>query len=102
MTGEERRGHPRLISPYLVVHFGGGEYTTQNWSFGGMLITGYAGELSAGSLLTIEGLGAGDGPVAKTSTKARVVRADPNSGTLALTFLDIDTECYAILADLQK
>lgn len=101
MNGAERREHARNTSPYLVVRFGSGEFTTQNWSYGGMLVSGYSGDLGAGSLVTIDGMGVADGSVEDTNIKARVVRADANSGTLALTFLDIDQTGYAILAALK-
>jgi hypothetical protein len=98
MTVTEKRQHPRHTDPYLVVRFGGGEYSSENWSFGGMLISGYSGDLSPGGLVSITGLGPAGGPVEDVRIQARVVRVDPAAGHLALNFLDIDQVAYAMLS----
>ena len=93
----ERRTETRQNDPYLVVHFGGHDYTSVNWSFGGMLVGGYSGDLGPGALVTIVAMAVGEEAPQAVSVSARVVRVDRDSGHLALNFFDIDAIAFAQL-----
>lgn len=97
-SNSERRIHSRHDEPFLVVQFNGHDYTSVSWSFGGMLVGGYYGDLRPGALLTIVSMAVGDEPAQAVKVSARVVRADGDSGHLALSFLDIDTAAYGVLS----
>lgn len=98
MRTSERRIHSRRDEPYLVVSFNGHDYTSASWSFGGMLVSGYYGDLGLGALISIVSMAVGDEPAQAVKVHARVVRADSDSGHLAVTFLDIDAAAYGLLA----
>lgn len=97
-TGDDRRKHARQSDPYLVVRFGGGEYSSVNWSYGGMQVSGYTGDLRTGALVTIDSMGPAGGPVEPARINARVVRVDAATGLLALAFLDIDLAAHTMLS----
>ena len=97
LLASERRAQARQSDPALRVRFSATDHVTTDWSFGGMLLTDYAGPLGAGALLTITAMALGDEPLSIVRVKARVVRADPASRQLALTFLDVDETAYALL-----
>lgn len=95
---DERREYSRYDSPYLIVQIGGMDYSSVNWSYGGMMVTDYAGDLRAGALLDITRMGPVERKQESVSIKARVVRADPASGLLAISFLHIDQAAYDMLS----
>lgn len=102
-SGREKRVHPRVDTPFLAVKIDGEVYRTVNWSMGGMLIDGYGGRLTAGALLTVEALGNGGGNLRAVNIRARVTRSErkdshPGECRLAVTYLDLDDEAYAVLA----
>ena len=47
-SGRNRRRHDRLDQPTLVVAIGAKKFSTQDWSLGGMSITGFQGETQIG------------------------------------------------------
>lgn len=96
--GGDRRQQARQGDPYLVIRFAGHDYTSVNWSFGGMLVSGYYGDMGPGALVTITAMAVGEEPAQAVTVSARAVRADRESGHLALNFLDIDTVAYGLLA----
>ena len=99
-TGKERRRHARVASPVLAVSLGGQTLETEDWSLGGFLAGGYTGELGAGSLLTIDAVGPAGGDMTPSEIRARVIRVGPETRQLAVTFLDVDEQGYAVLETL--
>lgn len=96
---KEHRQHKRSKTKALAVAFEGQSCDTHDLSIGGTLITGYDGPLSAGSLLSVTGIGPSGGKMTEVYIRARVNRAGPGPGELALTFLDLDERAYGILQD---
>lgn len=97
---KERRRNKRARSSEISLTIEGETYPTQNLSIGGTLISGYQGPLSAGALLEISEIKpSGVKPMA-VEIKARVSRAGPEAGDLALAFLDLDSPAYEILLDI--
>jgi hypothetical protein len=54
VRGAERRRDRRLPLPIFTVRLDGVSYQTMNWSLGGLLIEGYAGERAAGESMQID------------------------------------------------
>ncbi|NQV48332.1 MAG: PilZ domain-containing protein [Rhodospirillaceae bacterium] len=94
---KERREHIRITEPAIGMMIGKKTYTSINWSLGGALIDDYKGELTPGSLFTISELGSAKGKLTKVSVQARVIRLDEKPKILAINFLEIDNQAYAIL-----
>lgn len=94
---KERRQHKRSKTKVLAIAFEGQSCDTHDLSIGGTLITGYDGPLSAGSLLSVTGIGPSGGKMTEVNIRARVNRAGPGPGELALTFLDLDERAYGLL-----
>ena len=101
-TVQERRRHERVARPAITVSFDGETYRTESWSLGGFLIEGYDGRLSPGALLTVDALGTLDGALEPVVVRSRVVRADPESGRLVVSFLDVDDRAYHVLQDFMS
>lgn len=99
-TNANQRAHDRVSDPAIRLQIGSKTYRSVNWSLGGVLIEGYEGELSAGSLLSITEIGLGRGVMTPVNISARVIRGDASSGFLALQMLEIDKSAYAILQKL--
>ncbi len=97
---KERRRQKRAKSSDISVTINGKTYPTQNLSIGGTLIAGYQGPLSAGALLEISEIKPSGGKPLAVEIKARVSRAGPEAGDLALAFLDLDSPAYKILLDI--
>ena len=97
---KERRRQKRAKLPDIFVTIEGDSYPTRNLSIGGTLISGYQGPLSAGALLEISGIKPSGGKSMAVEIKARVSRAGPEAGDLALAFLDLDSPAYKILLDI--
>jgi hypothetical protein len=90
-------------TPYeraVTFAFDGGLCAARCWGFGGFAARGYRGRLSAGALITVDAVGAGSGPLTPVAVPARVVRADPERGELAVSFLDLDATAYRALAPI--
>jgi hypothetical protein len=98
---ENKREHERVSDPAIRMQIGSKIYSSINWSLGGVLIEGYEGGLSTGSLLSITELGLGRGVMTMVNVRARVIRADAEASYLALQMLEIDQSAYAILQKLQ-
>ncbi|HZS84000.1 MAG TPA: PilZ domain-containing protein [Stellaceae bacterium] len=92
---EERRDR-RYPLPPLVVVIEGAEYTTVNWSLGGFLVSGFAGEIPVGA--TIMGkLRVGEEKRFLRFT-GTVVRVDtPEPGYLAVQFNELGEDGIGIL-----
>lgn len=96
----ERRQHERISDPAIKLKIAGKIYTSINWSLGGFLIEGYDGELTTGSLLSIEGIGSVSAKkVTEVEISARVIRSDAEAGHLALNILDVDAAAFAVLQE---
>ncbi|NQU59672.1 MAG: PilZ domain-containing protein [Rhodospirillales bacterium] len=93
----ERRNDKRTKSTDIAITVDGKDYSTQNLSVGGAMINGYVGNLSAGALLAVTGVGPATGKVQKVDIQARVNRAIPDASQLVLTFLAVDEKAYEIL-----
>ena len=96
---KEHRQHKRSKTKALAVAFEGQSYDTHDLSIGGTMVAGYDGPLSAGSLLSVTGIGPSGGQMTEVNIRARVNRNGPGPGELALTFLDLDEKAYGILQD---
>lgn len=97
---KERRRNKRARSSEISLTIEGETYPTQNLSIGGTLISGYQGPLSAGALLEISEIKPSGAKPMAVEIKARVSRAGPEAGDLALAFLDLDSPAYEILLDI--
>ncbi|MBC8267957.1 MAG: PilZ domain-containing protein [Rhodospirillaceae bacterium] len=97
---ENRRDHERVSDPSIRLKIGAQVYHSINWSLGGILIDGYDGVLSPGSLLSITEIGLNRGVMTPVKVQARVIRADDEFSVLAVQMLEIDKSAYAILQKL--
>lgn len=96
----DKRVHERVSDPAIRLQIGSKTYRSVNWGLGGVLVDGYDGELSAGSLLTITEIGLSRGVMTPVNVQARVIRADATASHLALQMLEIDKSAYEILQKL--
>ena len=90
---KERRQHKRSNTKVLAVAFKSQSLDTHALSIG------YDDPLSAGSLLSVTGIGPSGAKMTEVNIRARVNRAGPGPSELALTFLDLDERAYGILQD---
>ncbi len=97
---ENKRQHDRISVPAIRLKIGSKTYRSINWSPGGVLIEGFQGGLSAGSLLSITAIGLSRGVMTPVKVGTRVIRADDEAGILAIQMLEIDHSAYAILQKL--
>jgi hypothetical protein len=95
-----KREHDRVSDPAIRLKIGAKIYRSLNWSLGGVLIEGYEGGLSTGSLLSILEIGLSRGVMSQVKVHARVIRADEGGGVLAIQMLELDQSAYAILQKL--
>lgn len=94
---EDHRRHERGGEPAISVAFEGTSYSAVNWSLGGMLIEGYRGSLTSGALFNIFEIGPFGGRMTSVEVRARVVRIDPVTLQLVVSFLDLDNNAYRLL-----
>lgn len=94
---KDNRRHERGGDPAISVSFEGADYSAVNWSLGGMLIEGYKGNLTSGALFNIIEIGPVGGRMTPVEVRARVVRVDPVTFQLVVSFLDIDNNAYRLL-----
>jgi hypothetical protein len=93
----DRRRHPRISAPALTVGYGGETFATADWSLGGLALSGYEGNLTTGSLFTIDRLATVGGGFAAVRISARVVRRDRRQRRLSVSFLHMDRRAFALL-----
>lgn len=98
--GEDRRRHERFTAPAVTLAFNGGRHTTESWSLGGFVIDGYQGGLSAGALISVEGICTPGSELTPIEVRARVVRINRAESRLVVSFLDLDGRAYSVLQDL--
>ncbi len=96
---KDQRRHERTEVPVLTVTVDGVVYEAVNWSFGGVLITGYEGNLTVGSLFDVTEFGTMGRRMDAVDVRARVTRTNPDYGELVVTFLDLDGRAYKLLHD---
>ncbi|NQU59122.1 MAG: hypothetical protein HQ513_17970 [Rhodospirillales bacterium] len=97
---ENKRDHDRVSDPVIRLKIGSKIYSTVNWSLGGVLIDGYEGDLSTGSLMSIKEIGLARGVMTEVNVRARVIRADEGASILAIQMLEIDQSAYTIMQKL--
>ncbi len=96
---KDQRRHERTAVPVITVTVDGALYEAVNWSFGGLLIKGYEGNLTPGSLFDITEIGTVGREMNAVDVRARVTRTSPGDKELVVTFLDLDGRAYELLHD---
>ena len=99
-SNSDKRVYERVKDPAIRLQIGSKIYSSINWSLGGVLIDGYEGGLSTGSLLSITEIGLSRGVMSPVKISARVIRASAEANLLAIQMLEIDQSAYAILQKL--
>ncbi|MBF0251030.1 MAG: PilZ domain-containing protein [Alphaproteobacteria bacterium] len=97
-SGDDRRQHPRIERHDLCVRFNGEVHRVSNLSMGGFLVPGYRGRLTAGSLLTVDGLGADGEITVNTEIPARVIRKEED--VVAIRCLNFDAGARRFIATM--
>lgn len=93
LRGKERRKDRRLPLPIFTVRLDGQVYHTVNWSLGGLLVEGYAGERQDGDMVPID-IKAKDATADfRMHIAAKVIRVIPNE-TIALQFEAMSPALY--------
>ncbi len=98
-SDKEQRRYERTGVPVFTVTVDGAVYEAVNWSFGGFLIKGYEGNLTAGSLFDITEIGTVGRKMNAVDVRARVTRTSPGDKERVVTFLDLDGRAYELLHD---
>jgi hypothetical protein len=90
----EHRRDKRLPLPIFTIRLDGLVCDTLNWSLGGLLVSGYAGQHKAEDLLDVDiKIKEATGDYALKLT-ARVVRVDSKGKTIALRFEEMSPLIY--------
>lgn len=93
VRGAERRRDRRLPLPIFTVRLDDVSYQTMNWSLGGLLIEGYAGDRAAGDAVKID-IKAKDANAAfRMRIAVKVIRVVPQE-SIALQFEAMSSEIY--------
>jgi hypothetical protein len=93
VRGAERRRDRRLPLPIFTVRLDGVGYQTMNWSLGGLLIEGYAGERAAGEAVQIDIKARDNAADFRMRIAAKVIRVVPGE-SVALQFEAMSPEIY--------
>lgn len=93
VRGAERRRDRRLPLPIFTVRLDDVIYQTMNWSLGGLLIEGYAGERAAGDAVQIEIKAKDTHADFRMRIDAKVIRVIP-SESIALQYEAMNTAIY--------
>ncbi|MBT4891143.1 MAG: hypothetical protein HON65_16465 [Rhodospirillales bacterium] len=97
---ENKREHPRHISPDLVVVINSSIFRVLSWSYGGFLIDAGHHKFNVGGLLTIEGIGekSDDFPtnIVAVNVPSRIVHHDENIG-VGISCLQMDDSTLSLL-----
>jgi two-component system chemotaxis response regulator CheY len=100
---EVRRRHKRFVTPPLDVAIAGKTYRTEDWSIGGLSVTGWASSLSVGKQIKVDLAISGIAdPQARFSDQMIVVRSSPDTGKLALRFKSLSSAALHILEYLTR
>jgi hypothetical protein len=93
VRGAERRRDRRLPLPIFTVKLDGVTYQTMNWSLGGLLIEGYAGDRKAGDTVQIDIKAKDNTADFRMRIAVKVIRAVTGE-SIALQFEAMSTEIY--------
>ena len=93
VRGAERRRDRRLPLPIFTVRLDGVTYQTMNWSLGGLLIEGYAGERAAGEAVQIDIKAKDNSAEFRMRIAVKVIRVVPGE-SIALQFEAMSPEIY--------
>jgi hypothetical protein len=93
VRGAERRRDRRLPLPIFTVRLDDVNYQTMNWSLGGLLIEGYAGQRAAGDAVQILIKAKDANADFRMKIAVNVIRVVPNE-SIALQFEAMSTEIY--------
>jgi hypothetical protein len=93
VRGAERRRDRRLPLPIFTVRLDGVAYQTMNWSLGGLLIEGYAGERAAGDAVQIDIKAKDNTADFRMRIAVKVIRAVPGE-SIALQFEAMSPAIY--------
>jgi hypothetical protein len=93
VRGAERRRDRRLPLPIFTVRLDGVSYQTMNWSLGGLLIEGYAGERKSGDAVQIEIKAKDSTTDFRMKIAVNVIRVVPGE-SIALQFEAMSSEIY--------
>ena len=93
VRGAERRRDRRLPLPIFTVRVDGVAYQTMNWSLGGLLIEGYAGERKAGDAVQIDIKAKDNTAEFRMKIAVKVIRVVPGE-SIALQFEAMSPEIY--------
>ena len=92
----DRRRDRRIDAPMTVV-IGNTPYAIGDWSPSSVRVVDYAGPLAPGDVASLRILVPTAGPGALFRTEGRVHRVDAGSGSLGLTFEQLDTVAISTL-----
>ena len=102
---ENKRAHPRHVSPTLIIVINGNIFRVLNWSYGGFLIDEGHHQFNVGGLITIDGIGekSDDCPtnIVTVNIPARIIRHDENAG-VGISCLQLDDSALAVLQEHEK
>lgn len=93
LRGKERRKDRRLPLPIFSVRLDGTVYHTINWSLGGLLVEGYAGERQEGEMVEIAIKAKDTTADFRMQIGAKVIRVIPGE-TIALQFEALSPALY--------
>src|SRR5690349_7630480 len=93
VRGAERRRDRRLPLPIFTVRLDGVSYQTMNWSLGGLLIEGYAGERASGDAVQIDIKAQDNSAEFRMRIAVKVIRVVAGE-TIALQFDAMSPEIY--------
>jgi len=94
----DRRAHPRITEPQIVLHVDGKRLRTVSWSLGGFLVEGLTGQLPG---YRIEGELSPPKGGYRGSFSAEVVRIAAN-GIVGARFISIDSRTFLALGALKE
>ncbi len=93
LRGKERRKDRRLPLPIFTVRLDGQVYHTLNWSLGGLLVEGYAGDRQDGDAVEIDIKAKDITADFRMHIAAKVIRVIPNE-TISLQFEAMSPALY--------
>ena len=98
----ERSVHACVDRPHLYIRIDAHIFRTIEWSYGGFVLEDETGALAPGALLRINGIAVEQAyrnarAPEVVDIRARVLRAMPEKGQVALTCLKLDDDAYRIL-----
>ena len=90
----------RRVDTSIQVKLDGKVYHAKDWSFGGILVEGYEGDLKPGYETRVQAVGLPDGGLAAINLLCRVVRVIPARKQLALAFDALSERAYDVFEGL--